>query len=423
MRTSKTLSRRELYDLVWAKPMTEVSADLGISDRGLAKICARHRVPSPPRGYWAQLAAGQKPKKPPFLKIRDKGLENVVVSETLSALPPQVADVAQQAREHSKTRRAKPFNPADFALDQVSIPGWMVATAKTLRSSKPGEDGDVRAIGDGLGGVTVHHTQVERSLTFLAHLTNELAQSGLEILATGRAIQVKSATDKFEFTLTERTRFEPHEPTSDEVQTQLKRNEQLERAQRRGNWSDVSRLSTKVWRPFDTIYTGELVIAIDSWGGNGLRKKWADGKTQTVEKLLLAIVDGFRAFLAAEKAIREAREEQRLQWEHFEHRRSLAKQRKDREEKRIAHLRQIVELQREAKDIQRWLKTLPADLTPYAGTQLGRMIEWASARLALLERQTTLDAAGAAISAGTLFPEVDDLFDPEGDLPAPSWGH
>jgi hypothetical protein len=363
------------------------------------------------------------PKKPPFLKIRDKDLENVVVSETLSALPPQVANVVRQAREDSKARRAKAFNPDDFALDQVSIPGWMVATAKALRSSKPGEDGEVRAIGDGLCGITVHRSQVERTLIFLAHLTNELAHSELEFSPTGRAIQVKSTTDTFEFTLTERTRSEPHEPTSGEVQSQLKRNEQLERAQRRGDWSDISRLSTKVWRPFDTIYTGELVIAINSWGGNGLRKKWADGKTQTVEKLLLTIVDGFRAFLAAEKASREAREEQKRQWEHFEHRRSLAKQRKDREEKRISHLRQIVELQREAKDIQSWLKALPADLTQYVGTELGRMIEWASARLTHLEQQTTLDAAAAAISGGMLFPEVDDLLDPEGDLPAQRWGY
>jgi chromosome segregation and condensation protein ScpB len=39
-----TLTREELYDLVWSTPMTKVADGLGISDRGLAKICARHRV-------------------------------------------------------------------------------------------------------------------------------------------------------------------------------------------------------------------------------------------------------------------------------------------------------------------------------------------------------------------------------------------
>src|ERR1700733_36249 len=54
-----TLTREELYSLVWAKPMTEVSRDFQISDRALAKICARRQVPVPPRGYWAKKSAGK----------------------------------------------------------------------------------------------------------------------------------------------------------------------------------------------------------------------------------------------------------------------------------------------------------------------------------------------------------------------------
>lgn len=45
------LTREELYSLVWAKPMTEVAEDFQISDRAMAKICARKQVPVPPRGY------------------------------------------------------------------------------------------------------------------------------------------------------------------------------------------------------------------------------------------------------------------------------------------------------------------------------------------------------------------------------------
>lgn len=41
--TPVILTRRELYDLVWSKPLRDVAADLGISDVGLAKVCARHR--------------------------------------------------------------------------------------------------------------------------------------------------------------------------------------------------------------------------------------------------------------------------------------------------------------------------------------------------------------------------------------------
>ena len=47
------LSREELYELVWSKPMTHASKELGISDVMLGKMCKQRNVPRPPRGYWA----------------------------------------------------------------------------------------------------------------------------------------------------------------------------------------------------------------------------------------------------------------------------------------------------------------------------------------------------------------------------------
>ncbi len=47
--------------------MTKVAAEFQISDVGLAKICDRHRVPTPPRGYWAKVEAGQKVKQALFV--------------------------------------------------------------------------------------------------------------------------------------------------------------------------------------------------------------------------------------------------------------------------------------------------------------------------------------------------------------------
>jgi hypothetical protein len=60
------LTREELYSLVWAKPMTQVVQDFQISDRAMAKICAKKQVPVPPRGYWAKKNAGQSVVKVPL---------------------------------------------------------------------------------------------------------------------------------------------------------------------------------------------------------------------------------------------------------------------------------------------------------------------------------------------------------------------
>ncbi|QFT75866.1 hypothetical protein FIU92_22660 (plasmid) [Ruegeria sp. THAF33] len=59
----KQISREELYELVWRKPMIKLAEEFGLSDQGLSKICARHAIPRPPRGYWAKLEAGKKVEK------------------------------------------------------------------------------------------------------------------------------------------------------------------------------------------------------------------------------------------------------------------------------------------------------------------------------------------------------------------------
>ena len=54
-----TLTREELYALVWAEPMSHLCRKFGISDQGLAKICKRLNVPRPKQGHWNKVAAGK----------------------------------------------------------------------------------------------------------------------------------------------------------------------------------------------------------------------------------------------------------------------------------------------------------------------------------------------------------------------------
>ncbi len=52
-------TRKELYDLVWSRPMKTIAAEFGISDVALAKQCKKASIPVPTRGYWARKQAGQ----------------------------------------------------------------------------------------------------------------------------------------------------------------------------------------------------------------------------------------------------------------------------------------------------------------------------------------------------------------------------
>ncbi len=68
------LTREELYDRVWSTPMQKLALEFGLSDVGLAKVCKRHKIPRPSRGYWAKLESGKKVQKFPLIQAKDASL-------------------------------------------------------------------------------------------------------------------------------------------------------------------------------------------------------------------------------------------------------------------------------------------------------------------------------------------------------------
>jgi len=55
-----TLTRKELYDLVWAQPLSRLAKKYKISDKGLRKICKRMNIPIPAMGHWQKIQYGKK---------------------------------------------------------------------------------------------------------------------------------------------------------------------------------------------------------------------------------------------------------------------------------------------------------------------------------------------------------------------------
>ena len=53
-----TFSRKELYDLVWAEPLSRLAKKYKISDNGLRKICKRMNIPIPAMGHWQKVQYG-----------------------------------------------------------------------------------------------------------------------------------------------------------------------------------------------------------------------------------------------------------------------------------------------------------------------------------------------------------------------------
>src|SRR4051812_17851738 len=96
-------TRQELYEAVWAEPVERVALRLGLSDVGLGKLCRRHNIPAPPRGYWARKAVEKADAIPP-LPLSHDGRDVVVItkwSEPERGTPPEVQQLmaAESAQE------------------------------------------------------------------------------------------------------------------------------------------------------------------------------------------------------------------------------------------------------------------------------------------------------------------------------------
>lgn len=98
-----TLTRRQLYDRVWQEPMIRLARSFGISDVGLAKICRKHDIPRPPRGYWAKKEFGQSPPQIPLPKSDgDCEIEMLDPSVRAAQSPPLPNEVLQTLKRETE---------------------------------------------------------------------------------------------------------------------------------------------------------------------------------------------------------------------------------------------------------------------------------------------------------------------------------
>jgi hypothetical protein len=122
------LTREELHNLVWAKPMTQVAKDFAISDRALAKVCARKQVPVPPRGYWAKKSAGKDVPKPPlpeFVAKPRKEKKDEMPPVQQAAKKPKLGSMFGERRQTIRKVLKEFRNALSEAMDYtVRIESW-----------------------------------------------------------------------------------------------------------------------------------------------------------------------------------------------------------------------------------------------------------------------------------------------------------
>lgn len=91
------ISREELYQLVWSKPMTKVAEQFGVSGSYMTRVCTMLNVPRPGVGYWAKLAFDKAPPPIPLPEARPG--DTLFWSQDGQLPPPQKPQAPRRARK------------------------------------------------------------------------------------------------------------------------------------------------------------------------------------------------------------------------------------------------------------------------------------------------------------------------------------
>lgn len=121
-----TLTRQELYDLVWKEPLSRLAQRYNMSDNGLRKICKRMNIPLPAMGHWQKIQYGKKvmrlklPKEyqgKDEIKLNEGGKENV--DSPLIKLRKRIKDIEDIFEKELRVpeRLTKPDNLVQSTID------------------------------------------------------------------------------------------------------------------------------------------------------------------------------------------------------------------------------------------------------------------------------------------------------------------
>jgi len=350
--TTKLL-REELYEQVWAEPMTKLAQQYGLSDRGLSKICERMGIPVPGRGYWAKIQNGKVLPRTKLPAIKQWQQASVVLSKRGCIL--EESETFQTLSESIESELL-PENRIQVASELTEPDPLVEKTAKSLGSAGIDDHGLAKPRAKRCLDLKIGKDSIDRAARIMDALVKALKEREIELRLEDegeKCTRLIVDDESIGFSLEEKARREKYQPTPAE---QKKLDED----------------SYYRYRLPDDKYfpSGDLSLKLDlGYWSKGLRGTWSDGKRQRVEDCLNKfIVTAYKA-AALKKADRIERERQQREWEEEERQREILRKKIKLEENRVEKLTEQVKAWHEAQQLRAYVQAVRG-----AGFQSQRVI-------------------------------------------------
>jgi len=363
--SSIKIKRSQLYEKVWASPMTHLAREFGLSDRGLAKLCERNDIPLPEPGYWAKLKYGKPVKKIP-LPPKD---EDILVTITATEIHDENVDEAQISKADKIIAQIRKSPELIDVGKSITNPHPLINKIyKILKKTKKNERGLLCSQAYESLDIRVSKESLERALCIMDALIKSLEKydcisiiedkdnsTYIDILGEKVKIVIKEQCDAFEKELTAR--------------------------QKKGN-EEYSWLYNKpqyIYKPNGKI---KFRIEVDEYI-TGFRRQWSDGMKQRLEDCIGSIIIGLVRISVKIRSDKIEREIRHRQWEQKRQQGLEAERQRQKEKEMVKQLDDFVENWHYAQKIHRYLAAFKegaikqyGKLEP--GSDLDRWLKWAT---------------------------------------------
>jgi hypothetical protein len=276
----RTLSREELYALVWQTPMTKLAKAFGLSDVGLRKICVKHDIPTPPLGYWAKLAHGKRVRQPPLPPAENGGAIHLI-ARSGPAMPPAIA-AAQDAALAAETSHPRIAVPAERPAKLHPV---AAATAKALHAAKTDHEGFKHGKAPGGVAAVLAPDSIDRALRMIDAFARAAQERGHNFAEDEDGVRLIVDGVPVAWRVYEIRGRAAHVPTTKELKEQARREED------RAKWPSLYSSDAKAYPAWDYLPSGKLSMMLTDatryrYGRDGLVGHWYDRKGKRVEDYL-----------------------------------------------------------------------------------------------------------------------------------------
>lgn len=405
------ITRRDLFDRAWSKPMTRNAIELGTTAPQLAALARRLGLPLPQAGHWMKKEVGKGPPTPEYPS--DPVLDSEIHVVNPAPMPKRKPDLSPRHQQAaSELLEGAPSIAYDaptvppFAADERPPEHPKVSRTRKAIGRKAGTD---RASVGGSGHFRLLLTPSlgERACTILDALAMSTEARGWTIENSDNGHVIAADGEKIGFMIEEKLDRVPHQMTSREIKQKADYDRACALADRG--------IGYRPWREpqvpqHDHVPNGELALKFDhDYDAGGTRRTFSDGKRQRLEDMIPSMIGSLEKWSVAVKA----RREERARWQRESEEREQRRQDRERQARvegyRIAFLRRQAERVREIDGlsalIARW------DEAADAGAQFADLLDFARQYRRHLEKQVAPADVAERIAALKLMDDDVYIYD------------